>query len=218
MITNIFFDLDGVLVDAVGLHQRSFLMAIKTFGIDMTEEEHMNLFNGRPTKEKLNMLVESNRLSKSDSDKIFSIKQSITNDLISSDIHPMQNVIDTVGWAKGFYSISIFSNSIRSTIIKILSSAGLYEFFKNSTIISNEDINYPKPDPSGYLKLLEINRCEPHNVVVVEDTELGALSAINANIKNVLIVNNPGDLNLIKLKEFINDCNHANGRHSKKIY
>lgn len=211
MITDIFFDLDGVLVDAVGLHQKSFLMAIKMFGIDMSEEEHMELFNGRPTKEKLKILISNNRLSEADAEHIFKIKQSITNDLICSDIVPLENVVNTVRWASGFYNMSIFSNSIRSTIIKILSSAGLYELFKNSTIISNEDINYPKPDPSGYLKLLEINQCLPSNVVVIEDTILGAESARNAKINNILMVKNPSDLNLIKLKEFISDCNHANG-------
>ena len=214
MITNIFFDLDGVLVDAVPLHQKSFLMAIKMFGIDMSEDEHMELFNGRPTKEKLKILVEQNRLSTQDSDHIFKIKQSITNDLILTEIISMQNVVDTVRWASGFYNMSIFSNSIRSTIIKILTSAGLIELFKNSTIISNEDINYPKPDPSGYLKLLDLNRCKPNNVIVIEDTDLGVASAKAAGINNILVVSSPADLNLIKLKEFIRDCNNANGRRS----
>ena len=56
MIKLILFDLDGVLVDAKEIHYTSLNEALGEYAI--TPDEHRNLYDGRKTYEKLNMLTE----------------------------------------------------------------------------------------------------------------------------------------------------------------
>ena len=56
MIKAILFDLDGVLVDAVKLHEKAFLEAVKPYR-EIDEEYHINHLNGLPTKKKLEKLI-----------------------------------------------------------------------------------------------------------------------------------------------------------------
>ena len=56
MIKLILFDLDGVLIDAKKLHYDALNLALgdKYF---ISEDEHTNIYDGRKTKEKLNILT-----------------------------------------------------------------------------------------------------------------------------------------------------------------
>ena len=58
IIKAIIFDLDGVLVDTKIIHYVALNKALKRCGIDhqITLEEHINIFDGLPTVEKLKIL------------------------------------------------------------------------------------------------------------------------------------------------------------------
>lgn len=50
----VLFDLDGVLIDAKRLHYLSLNVALRESGFDpISEEEHIAIYDGRKTKEKL---------------------------------------------------------------------------------------------------------------------------------------------------------------------
>ena len=68
----IIFDLDGVLVDACEWHKIALNEALKEVaGFEIGEEEHKSTFNGLPTKVKLKMLTDSNRLTSDLHEKIY---------------------------------------------------------------------------------------------------------------------------------------------------
>ena len=57
MIEAILFDLDGVLVDACDWHYESLNSALISSGYNpISREDHIEKFNGLPTKVKLSML------------------------------------------------------------------------------------------------------------------------------------------------------------------
>jgi phosphoglycolate phosphatase-like HAD superfamily hydrolase len=63
-INTVIFDMDGVLVDARDWHYESLNSALEIFGAAIPYSEHLERFDGLPTKAKLSMLVEEGRIPK----------------------------------------------------------------------------------------------------------------------------------------------------------
>ena len=65
MIKLIIFDLDGVLVDTKPLHYYALNKALKKIeNYEISINDHSNIFDGLPTKEKLNILIKQNKIKK----------------------------------------------------------------------------------------------------------------------------------------------------------
>jgi beta-phosphoglucomutase len=63
MIKLILFDLDGVLIDAKDIHYRTLNSALGSIGnFTITSEEHLNIYDGHKTRQKLNMLSKNKGL------------------------------------------------------------------------------------------------------------------------------------------------------------
>lgn len=54
-------------------------------------------------------------------------------------------------------------------------------------IIGGDMVVKPKPDPQIYLKSCELLGVKPENVIALEDSEYGIMSAVNAGMKAILI-------------------------------
>ena len=58
MIKAIIFDLDGVLVDTKFIHFEALNLALKKYKIiEINYEDHVKIFDGLPTFEKLNIIA-----------------------------------------------------------------------------------------------------------------------------------------------------------------
>ena len=65
MIKLIIFDLDGVLVDTKPLHFYALNKSLKLIeNYEISLDDHLNLFDGLPTKEKLKILLKKKRSRK----------------------------------------------------------------------------------------------------------------------------------------------------------
>ena len=84
MIKAIIFDLDGVLVDTKDIHFHALNLSIrKVLNINhaISYKDHLNKYDGLPTKEKLKILF-GKKLSNKNEKKIRLEKQKITSNLI----------------------------------------------------------------------------------------------------------------------------------------
>lgn len=88
------------------------------------------------------------------------------------------------------------SNSIRRSVLTMLSKLGLIEYM--DLIISNEDVKNSKPHPEMYWKAMSMMGVLPEETLIVEDSPPGLLAASRSRA-NVLRVNNPRDLTKEKL-------------------
>lgn len=130
MIKAILFDLDGVLVDAVKLHQRAFLEAVRPYK-EITEEYHMQYLNGLPTKKKLEKLGFNLDII----EEINKAKQELTFKLIPEYIKPIPQVIKVINEVKKRKILfAVCSNSIRKSTELLLEYGGIKGF---EFIISN---------------------------------------------------------------------------------
>jgi len=65
MIKVIVFDLDGVLVDTKLIHFKALNSALNKFGInEINYEDHVKIFDGLPTSEKLSLIAKKKKIPK----------------------------------------------------------------------------------------------------------------------------------------------------------
>ena len=203
MIKAIIFDLDGVLVETKDIHFNALNLSIKnTLKINnaISYKDHINKYDGLPTKEKLNILF-GKQLSKKNEKKINLEKQKITSNLIKQKIKFNSKVFKIFKnfFEKG-YVICVASNAVKSTVNSCLKILRLRQYIKYS--LSNNDVKKPKPHPEIYLKLFLNLGMSPKEVLIIEDSYYG-LKAARESGANVFQLNNAKDLSYKELIKFI---------------
>jgi len=195
MIKLILFDLDGVLIDAKKLHYDALNLALgdKYF---ISEDEHTNIYDGRKTKEKLNILTVDKGFPLELHDQVYIDKQKVTHELISQ-LKPIDEIISLFKVLEAkHYIIGVCSNSIRRTVLTALAKTELMEYC--SVILSNEDVKNSKPHPEMYWKAMSMMGVLPENTLIVEDSPPGLLAAQRSRA-NYIRVDNPWDVTREKI-------------------
>jgi len=205
MIKLIVFDLDGVLVEAKNIHFEALNKALVQYAI--TWEEHLSIYDGLKTNQKLEMLHERKELPKEYFKDIWEAKQKYTlealSDLKESDqLKVCMNTLVASG-----YKIACCSNSIRKTVLTVLSKLGIIEYF--DLIISNEDVTNSKPHPEMYWKAMSKMTVLPEETLIVEDSPYGLLAANRAKA-HVLRVGNPEEVTYNNVYKSIQQINNNN--------
>ena len=204
MIKAILYDLDGVLVDATEWHFESFNESLKEIcGFELSRLEHIQTFNGLPTNKKLEILCEQNRVKKEDFDAIWNIKQKKTNEIIEKTATEDESKIRLHEGTKKFKKICV-TNSIKQTAHLMLKKTGQLHYMES--VISNEDVDNPKPDPEGYLKAMTYLKLEPNECIIIEDSEKG-IQAARKSKAHVYEVKGYHD---VTLENVLNAINHFN--------
>ena len=201
MIKLIIFDLDGVLVDAKNIHYLTLNEALGS-KYEISWEEHLNKYDGLKTNEKLKLLTNSKGLPPSLYDEIWLKKQELTiNELkkiTPNDV--LKNTIKELSHQK--YKIAVCSNSIRKTILTVLSKLDIIEYF--DYIVSNEDVNNSKPHPEMYWKTISYFGVLPEETLIIEDSPFGLLAA-NRSKSNVMRVETPNSVTIDNINKHINN-------------
>lgn len=203
MIKLIIFDLDGVLVKAKKIHFDALNKALgEKYSISW--EDHLNRYDGLKTFQKLEMLTKEKQLNASEYDKVWKEKQKYTiNELQNlKKSNSLRNCLNDLS-QKG-YKIACGSNSIRKTVITVLSKLDIIEFF--DLIVSNEDVKNSKPHPEIYWKCISEMSVLPEETLIVEDSPHGLLAAHRSRA-NVLRVKDPDDVTIKNINCRLNELN-----------
>jgi HAD superfamily hydrolase (TIGR01509 family) len=198
MIKLIIFDLDGVLVEAKNIHFETLNKAL--YEVDkkyvITEAEHLSIYDGLKTNQKLELLTKNKGLHPSTYEKVWNRKQQLTIEAISE----LQPDFDKINLFKDLrdrgYKLACCSNSIRRSVLVMLAKIGIIEYM--DLILSNEDVKNSKPHPEMYWKGMSLMGMLPEETLIVEDSPHGLLAASRSRA-HVLRVDNPADLNITKI-------------------
>ena len=175
----VIFDMDGVLIDAKEWHYQALNAALDIFGFKINEEEHLERFDGLPTKAKLAILSNERGLPEHLHSTINAVKQERTLRLAAINCYPKPNLLSIMNYLKVTgYSIGLATNSIRLTTETMMRYAGLLDYF--DVILTNEDVKHPKPNPEIYLKGAQYFNLQTSEVVVFEDNHHGLEAARQA--------------------------------------
>jgi len=193
----IIFDLDGVLVEAKTIHFDALNEALSD-KYEISWNEHLSTYDGLKTNQKLEMLSERKGLPTESHKEIWEKKQKITLQKLK-ELEPNETLIDLMSsLSNSGYKIAVCSNSIRKTVLTVLSKLGIMEFM--DLIISNEDVKNSKPHPEMYWKAISMMSVLPEQTLIVEDSPYGLLAASRSK-SHILRVKNPSEVrfkNIIK--------------------
>jgi len=196
----VIFDLDGVLVEAKNIHFEALNEALGSYAISW--DEHLSIYDGLKTTQKLKMLSENKRLPKNLHSDIWIKKQKITVQKLK-ELKPCKKLQDIMSRLSKEYKIAVCSNSIRKTCLTVLSKLGIMEYM--DLVISNEDVQNSKPHPEMYWKAISKMNCLPEETLIIEDSPYGLLAASRSK-SHVLRVKNTKEViwdNIIKKIEQI---------------
>jgi HAD superfamily hydrolase (TIGR01509 family) len=189
MIKLIIFDLDGVLVEAKNIHFEALNKALKQYSI--TWDEHLSIYDGLKTNQKLEMLHKRKGLPKESFKDIWEEKQKYTLEALKN-LKQSNTLIECMDLlSKNEHKLAVCSNSIRKTVITVLSKLGIIEYF--DLILSNEDVNNSKPHPEIYWTAISKLNVLPEETLIVEDSPYGLLAANRSN-SHILRVKSPNDV------------------------
>lgn len=194
MYKAIFFDLDGVLVNMPDAHYEALNKSLRLFGAEINWGEHSTVYNGLPTRKKIERLEEEGRLPLGLKEFINQIKQNYTKELIPKYCTPDYAKIILLRHLKDRgYKLGCCSNSIRETLILMLKSAHLFDYF--DLILGNDEVKNPKPHPEIYLTAFKRLNVGPHESIIVEDAPHGVAAAKSSGGR-VITVRGCEDVNL----------------------
>jgi HAD superfamily hydrolase (TIGR01509 family) len=202
MIKLIIFDLDGVLFEGKKMHFDCLNEALSQIDDKYTIswDEHLLKYDGLKTTQKLQMLSEYKKLPNDLYDKVWKDKQYLTLKALQM-ITPSNIIIDCMEeLISNGYKIACCSNSIRKTLLTVLSKLEIIQYF--DLILSNEDVKCSKPHPQIYWDAMSSLEVTPDEVLIVEDSPYGLLAATRSGA-NILRVKSPSDVNFKNIKEAI---------------
>ena len=200
MIKLIIFDLDGVLVDTKNLHFDSLNEALGD-EFKISWEEHLNRYDGLKTNQKLSMLTSEKGLPIELYSEIWQKKQKITLDKLSNLTRSEELIGCIKSLSQEGYKIACCSNSIRKTVLTVLSKLGIIEFF--DLILSNEDVKNTKPHPEIYWSAISNMGCLPEETLIVEDSPYGLMAASKSK-SNVMRVTSPNEVTYENIHKHLN--------------
>jgi HAD superfamily hydrolase (TIGR01509 family) len=193
MIDTILFDLDGVLVEAKLIHYEALNQALAEIdpAYVISWSDHLSIYDGLKTSQKLELLTKNVGLSPTLYKRVWQRKQEITLSLVAS-LPADPNLISLFQRLKSEgYIIGCCSNSIRRSVLTMLSRIGIIEYM--DIVLSNEDVRNSKPHPEIYWHAMSLLGKSPDQVLVVEDSPPGLLAASYTGAE-ILRVVSPKDL------------------------
>ena len=119
----------------------------------ISRQEHVSIYDGLPTRPKLELLTKNKGLPVEHYDQIWQDKQEETLRVFDQEVRKDYELMGYFQQLKDQgYSIAVASNSIRNTVKIILLRLGILEFI--DLYISNEDVYRNKTFPEMYWKCM----------------------------------------------------------------
>ncbi|MGB1226698.1 MAG: HAD family hydrolase [Poseidonibacter sp.] len=180
----ILFDNDGVLVETEPLYFKANVKALAELGIELTFERYMKIMarGGTAWEVALEAGITKDVIDK----KRFQRDDYYQEFIKTSDIE-IPNVKEILKELSKKYRMGIITTSRRVDFELIHKNRGITDFME--FVLCVEDYPRAKPYADPYLAGLEKFKAEAFEAIVVEDSQRGLTSAVNAKIDCVIVKN-----------------------------
>jgi HAD superfamily hydrolase (TIGR01509 family) len=217
MITNIIFDMDGVLIDTEPIYINLRKSLFKKLGITLCLEEHHDFVGISPWK-MWQILRERFKLSESIEQLVQIEKEEQYKKLRSEKkIEPIPGTITLLNSLKDMdKNLAIASSSSKKIVTFILDKLSFNHYF--DTIVCGDQISEGKPAPFIFLKVANLMGVKPSDCVIIEDSKNGVTGANAAGMLCIAYQNlKSGRQDLSKAEMIVKDFSFASVQRILKL-
>lgn len=214
MIKCIIFDLDGILVDTKPLHFEALNCSLGN-KYALSWDEHLKIYDGLPTRRKLELLTKNKGLPTDLYDKVWLDKQQNTKNLLNKTIGFNRSLVNLFCELRvKQYKLFVATNSIKETTKIMLDNIGVLPLLDG--YLTNEDVKSPKPHPEIYIRTILESGFLPNECLILEDSIHGVLAAQNS-CANVMIIDKLEEVNLENIMSEIHKIENPQNGTKKKF-
>jgi len=184
----VIFDFDGLILDTETVELNLWRKIFSEHDILFDLESYLKTIGSITSKtyEPSKILAEVVKNGETPSDIYRKVEKQIIDQLDGEK--PLPGVLKTIQTAKSMgIKTAVGSSSTLDWVKPHLVRLGIWNQF--DTVVTFEDVNECKPSPKIFLKVLERLDVQPHNAIVLEDSENGVLAARRAGIPVIVIPN-----------------------------
>jgi beta-phosphoglucomutase len=178
-INTVIFDMDGVIVDGMPYHIKSWKDALSTIDMFVSDLD-IYLMEGMTGRETMEIFVKKSDISISDetADNIIKLKRKIFNDIFTVTlIKGIKSLLLELRDRQ--YNLALVTGT-RLEVVKKVLQVGLENIFE--VIVTGEMVNKGKPNPEPYLKAVDELNATKENCIVIENAPAGITSAKSAGL------------------------------------
>ena len=183
MITAVFWDNDGVLVDTERLYFQATQEVMAGAGIPLSEADYLELFL-RQDRGAWHLLAERG----TSPEEIVRLRQARNDrysELLRAEASAIDGAADTLRELHGKYLMGVVTSSRQDHFDLIHERCDLLKYF--DFVLTAADFPRVKPNPDPYLMAIHRSRRPPGECVAIEDSERGLQSATAAGIRCIVI-------------------------------
>ena len=180
----ILFDNDGVLVETENWYYEANKKALKQLGLNLQMDEYQEIMarGGTAWDLAINAGITTEII-----DKKRVQRDNYYQEFLHTKNLEIPNVKKVLKNLSKKYKMAIVTTSRRVDFELIHKNRGISDYMQ--FVLCVEDYERAKPYPDPYLKGLELLKASAKDTIVVEDSQRGLISAVNANIECVIVKN-----------------------------
>ena len=176
--TLLIFDLDGTLADSSPIHDRAFREAFAPLGI----VPDYSTIAGMTTDAAVAKILSDAAIHVSDERRVALVedKRQRSLALLDTELVEIDGSTAFVKRAQVAYRLALCSSGSRPAVERSIALLGLAGAF--DPVVTANDIARGKPDPEGFLRVLDQTGINAADALVFEDADSGIEAAANAGI------------------------------------
>lgn len=220
----IIFDMDGTLIDSIGVWNTTDQRLIEEYGgihinlDDIQSERDTFLHSNQDSDIYLaycEYLIKKYNFNIQNAEQLLKIRWDKSGEVLEKEMNFKSNVVELILKLKdlGFTLVlATMTTQVQLDIYskknkRMLKQMNIAEVF--DLITRKEDVKNKKPDPEIYNKIMQYYNATPNECLIFEDSYTGVLAGRNAGIEVVNIYDKFADLDRDKINE-ISDYNIKN--------
>ena len=178
----VLFDFDGVIADTEESNGNYLGLALKEFGVELTQKDRDRLIGSHDSHILLELLERSPE--KITMEQLLQKRKEIGNTYENGCIKPMDGVLEFIaGLKKQGKKLAVVSSTSTRLIVVALNRMKMLGLF--DVLVCGDMCRNRKPDPECYRKAMQYLEAKPEECIAIEDSFIGIQAAKAANIEVV---------------------------------
>ncbi|MEW9699681.1 HAD family hydrolase [Paenibacillus sp. SI8] len=187
MIKAIVFDFDGLIMDTETYEYYSFRDLLKEYGVELPLSQYSARIGGQSDSFDPYTYLQQQTGIAHDREQLREKRRDRFN-LLFREEKALPGVEDCIKSAQRLgLKIGLASSAPKTWVLPFLKKLNLLECF--ACLRTNEDTKRVKPDPDLYIQVLDYFQVAPDEAIAFEDSPNGALAAIRAQMRCVIVPN-----------------------------